>query len=317
MKRVLSTGGATLLFKPLPIEVAEQNYKAVVEALGLADKSPEERVQGLLSAAQDDLWQKVPPSAPMLPVIDQNTVPGLPTFQNVSAQGDDPSFSMPGKKWCDAVMVGESKLDANIIAFMGLDARNPGIASKFIDSVNKTFSSQPDFAAQLLSAYNISSTSSDQDAMLSILLFASETCFYAPARAMATGWPSSSKFFLYHFNEGIPWEGRFQGEAGHILDVAYLFQNYNEHLDEKQKKVARAYAEDFIAFVNGEDPWTPAKPDRFSARVYGPSSEGITTKFTKDGNPKDIGRDERVLKLGESIGYDNLITAFENFFRGQ
>ncbi|KAH4057476.1 hypothetical protein HBI24_137270 [Parastagonospora nodorum] len=316
MKRCLSTGGAVLLFAPLPLEAAEASYNTIVKALGLSDKSPEERIQALLSIPQDDLWQKVPMGAPLLPTIDGGvTVPGSPDFVTISSLEDSERFPMPGRKWCESLMIGESKLDANILAYMGMDSRNPGIAQKFVDSVNKTLSSHPEAAKQLLSSYNITPSTNDDEATLSILRFASEISFYAPARAFAQGWPG--KFFLYHFNEGIPWEGRFQGEAGHILDVAYLFQNFNEFLDDRQKAVATAYAEDFIKFVNGEDPWTPVKDGNMAARVYGPSSEGITMKFVPDGNPKEVGRDERVLKLGEMAGFDNLSAAFQNFFQGR
>ena len=165
---------------------------------------------------------------------------------------------------------------------MGLDTRKPNVAQKFIDSVNNTLSSHPSAAAELLSSYNITPSTPDEEALLSILRFSSEISFYAPARAFAQGWPNTkdSKFFLYHFNEGIPWPGRFQGEAGHILDVAYLFQNYNEHLTEEGKKLARQYAEDFINFVNGEDPWPPVQGGKLGARVYGPSSEGVIPIFS-------------------------------------
>lgn len=202
---------------------------------------------------------------------------------------------------------------------MGLDARNPGIASKFIESVTKTLSSQPDAAKSLLAAYNISESTGDDEAVLSILRFATEVSFYAPARAFAQGWPCTeqNKFFLYHFNEGIPWEGRFQGEAGHIIDVAFLFQNYNEHLDDGQKAVARAYGEDFIEFVNGNDPWPPVEKGRLGARVYGPSKDGVTTKYVASGEPKEVGREERVLKLGEMAGFDNILDVFQNFFQGR
>lgn len=304
-----------MLFAPLPQEVAEASYKKLVEALDLSEESPEERLQALLSIPPDDLWQKVPLGTPLLPVVDGETVPGHPNFLTISSHEDSAIFSMPGRKWCSSLMIGESKLDANILAYMGLDARNPGIAQKFIDSVRTTLSSHPEAAKMLLSSYNIIPTTSDDEAILSILRFASEISFYAPARAFAEGWPQ--KFFLYHFNEGIPWPGRFQGEAGHILDVAYLFQNYNEYLNNEQKKIARAYAVDFINFVNGEDPWPPVQSRKLGARVYGPSSEGVTTKYVGDGNPKDIGRNERVLKLGEMAGFDNILAAFQNFFQGR
>ncbi|CAO2656511.1 Nn.00g053140.m01.CDS01 [Neocucurbitaria sp. VM-36] len=319
MKRCLSTGGATLLFKPIPLAVAESAYQKVVEALGLADKSPEDRVAALLKVPIDDLWQKVPMGAPMLPTLDGDTVPGIPDFQTVSSQEDNAGFLMPGRKWCKALMIGESKLDANILAYMGLDTRKPNIAQKFIDSINKTLSSHPSVAAELLSSYNITPSTPDEEALLSILRFSSEISFYVPARAFAQGWPNTkdAKFFLYHFNEGIPWPGRFQGEAGHILDVAYLFQNYNEHLTEEGKKLARQYAEDFINFVNGEDPWPPVQGGKLGARVYGPSSEGVIAKYVEDGKPEDVGRTDRAIKLGELAGFDNILDAFQNFFQGQ
>jgi carboxylesterase type B len=151
------------------------------------------------------------------------------------------------------------------------------------------------------------------------LRFATEISFYAPALAFAKGWPQTkeNKFFLYHFNEGNPWEGRFKGEAGHILDVAFLFQNFNEFLTDEQKAVAHAYAEDFINFVNGEDPWPPVEGGKIGARVYGPSSAGITAKYVASGNPEEVGRQEHVLKLGEMAGFDAILSVFENFFQGR
>jgi hypothetical protein len=113
MKRCLSTGGAVLLFKPLPEFVAESTYQKVIEAFGLQDKSPEERIEALLSIPADDLWQKVPPGAPLLPSVDGDTVSGLPDFLTVSSQDDNSSFLMPGRKWCKAFMIGDSKLDVS------------------------------------------------------------------------------------------------------------------------------------------------------------------------------------------------------------
>lgn len=110
-KRILSTGGAVLLFKPLPEAAAEHAYSTVLEAFGLKDKSPEERIQALLTLPIDDLWQKVPSGTPLLPAVDNDIVPGIPNFPIISSQSDDPNFPLPGRKWCPALMIGESKLD--------------------------------------------------------------------------------------------------------------------------------------------------------------------------------------------------------------
>lgn len=200
---------------------------------------------------------------------------------------------------------------------MNFMARKADIAQNFITSVNQSLSSQPEIATLLLSSYNISPTTSDDDALLSIVQFATEISFYATTHAFARGWPTSNdtKMFLFHFNEGIPWPGPFQGEAGHILDIAYLFQNYNEHLTADQKKVAKAFGDDFINFVNGEDPWPPVQGEEMGARVYGPSSEGVTTRYVQDGKPKNVGREERILKLGELVGFDKIQDVFLNFFQ--
>ncbi|EFQ87185.1 hypothetical protein CFE70_001165 [Pyrenophora teres f. teres 0-1] len=319
MKRGFSTGGAVLLSKPLPESVTEEAYQQVIEAFGLPDKSPKDRIKTLLSAPVDDLWQKVPMSAPMQPSIDGDIIPGSPDFLTVSSQKESSGFRMPGRKWCKAFMIGDSKLDANILAYLMFDARKAGIAQKFIDSCNNTLSSKPEAAEKLLAAYYITPSTPDDEAMLSILRFCSEISFYAPVRAFAKGWPNTpeSKLFLYHFNEGIPWEGRFQHEAGHILDVAYLFQNFNEHLGDAQEKVARAYAEDFINFVNGQDPWPPVQDGKMCARVYGPSSEGVTSRWVPDGDPAKIGREDRVLKLGEEYGFDIILDVCQNFHQGK
>jgi carboxylesterase type B len=197
--------------------------------------------------------------------------------------------------------------------------QNPGIGAKFVTSVKKTLSSHPEAASKLLSSYSISETTNDDEAMLSILQFASESSFYAPALAFAKGWPNTkeNKFFLYHFNEGNPWEGRFKGEAGHILDVSFLFQNYNEFFSDDQKTLARQYGEDFIRFVNGEDPWPPVEGESPGARVYGPTNEGVIAKYVASGGPAEIGRNDRVLKLGEMVGFDTILEVFQNFFQGK
>jgi len=169
----------------------------------------------------------------------------------------------------------------------------------------------------LLSSYRISPSTSDEEALLSIIRFASEIGFYLPVIAMAEGWPKSkyNKVFLWHFNEGIPWEGRFKGEAGHILDVAYLFQNYNEHLSVEQKAVARAFGEDFIEFVNGDDPWPPTEANTMGARVYGPSSEGITTTYVKSEIPAAVGRGSTAAELGGNVGHEKVREIFLNFLQ--
>lgn len=104
------------MFKPIPEAVAEAAYQNVIKAFGLEDKSPEDRVKALLTIPVDDLWQKVPMGTPLIPSMDGETVPGEPSFLTVASKEDDPRFLIPGRKWCSALMIGESKLDVSIYA---------------------------------------------------------------------------------------------------------------------------------------------------------------------------------------------------------
>lgn len=104
-----------LLFKPIPPAVTEMAYQTIIKAFGLEQKSPEERIKALLTMPMDDLWQKVPMSAPLIPSVDGDTVPGAPGFDIVSSQDHHPDFPMPGRKWCAALMIGESQLDVSVL----------------------------------------------------------------------------------------------------------------------------------------------------------------------------------------------------------
>lgn len=98
--------------------------------------------------------------------------------------------------------------------------------------------------------------------------------------------------------------------------MAYLFQNYNAHLSEGERAVARGYGEDFIEFVNGGEPWGPVQGDELGVRVYGPSGEGVTRRFVESGGAKEVGSEECVEELGERIGWDLLMEVFQNFVFG-
>jgi hypothetical protein len=52
------------------------------------------------------------------------------------------------------------------------------------------------------------------------------------------------------FKEPNTWEGPWRGFATHILDIAYLFQNINDHLTGAQRNVAIQFATDVITFAN-------------------------------------------------------------------
>jgi hypothetical protein len=128
IKRCLSTGGSILLLAPSTLEVAEASYEKLVESFGLLDMSLAKCVQAFLNMPQDDLWKKVPVGVSLLPVIDDETVHGHPNFAYISSSEDSTSFPIPGRRWCESPMIGDSTPGANVLAYAGVDARNPNIA---------------------------------------------------------------------------------------------------------------------------------------------------------------------------------------------
>ena len=149
--------------------------------------------------------------------------------------------------------------------------------------------------------------------MEKILEFITDVQFYAPTIVMAQAWPQSS--FVYHFNEPNPWDGPLKGKASHILDVAFLFQNYNQELSAEQQKTAKRFAEDMIKFFSGEAPFPPRATRMTGAQVYGPPGKSDAV-FVSSEDPSEYGRSSRVWKLAARFGWDKLSTTLDMLITG-
>lgn len=90
--------------------MAEQAYKGVLKALGAEGVSSSERVKILSRASPEELSAKIGRSLPFLPVLDEETVPFVPTFEIASA-----GKLIPKTTSCKAVMVGYAPLDVSSI----------------------------------------------------------------------------------------------------------------------------------------------------------------------------------------------------------
>lgn len=146
--------------------------------------------------------------------------------------------------------------------------------------------------------------------------------FHAPTLTIASGFSATKSAgkttsHVYFFNERNPWDGPYKGQATHILDVAYLFQNFNHSLDERQEQVAEAFARDVLDFVTGAQlGWSEWDADRPVERVYGPSEteilsivQGLETEKTK--------RRRIVFGFEDVGGLDAVYRVFNNFMAGR
>jgi len=172
-------------------------------------------------------------------------------------------------------------------------------------------------AETLLKIYGITTSISKDEAVFAILNFSTDIGMVAPTLTYAKGWPGEA--FVYFFNEPNPWEGRFKGHSSHILDVAFLFQNYSEHLSAAQKESSRRFAADVIKFVDGKAPWTAFDEKSPSASVYGPSDteNRAVVLEVEENQPELTKRRGDILKFATEPGSDVISNAFGLFIAGR
>ena len=180
----------------------------------------------------------------------------------------------------------------------------------------KTSSLNPGQAEKLLNGYNITSDLEDDTAFERVLQTLNDIGFYAPTLAFAEGLSSRMKTYVYRFNEPNPWAGPWQGRTNHILDTAFLFQNFNEFLDDAQQSTAEAFAVSVFKFVTGEAPWKASRNEGHGkvAMVMGPHGKGEVVEDV----PGETGRRAILLDLAEEVegGMDRLGEVLNGFLRG-
>ncbi|KAK2601418.1 hypothetical protein N8I77_010868 [Diaporthe amygdali] len=286
-------GGTPALMPLLPPEVAESTYATVLQKLSIADLPPAERIKKLKETDREGWVSQLGPGLPLSPVADKNE--SKPPFYQAGVPDD--AVSPPGNDWCPRIMMGDCELDSSILAYM----LGPGvehIGTKFCVVLDKSLADNPDAKEAVLKAYD----TRQEDDSLGFLRFAHDVVQLAATRLIASRWPGST--YVFHFNEPNPWEGRFQGVACHLLDTAFLFQNYEEFLNEEQASSGRTFGRHLIEFVNGEEPYAPFKAASGKVQVYGPGEPRSRQVDAKD--LVAAGRRNPVFSLAEDLGLDRL-----------
>ncbi|KAM0806738.1 putative Carboxylic ester hydrolase [Seiridium cardinale] len=121
--------------------------------------------------------------------------------------------------------------------------------------------------------------------------------------------------YVYVFNEQNPWDGLCKGYASHILDVAFILQNYKDSLRDLQKASAIAFGEDIVKFTNGQ-----SAVEAFRSRKE--RYCGISRRETRIVEPPASQRTGRSPSSFEGAngpggtGVDRLMRIFTNFLSG-
>jgi carboxylesterase type B len=163
-------------------------------------------------------------------------------------------------------------------------------------------------ASRLFDSYGVTPSTEDGEAFEKVLQFGGDMSFYAPTLAFAQSMENIMPVYMYRFNESNDWPGPWQGRSTHIHDLTYLLQNFNDHLDDEQARLAEGFAADVIAFVNGQAPWRRWTKDQKTAKVFEVGGKGEVEDV-----PEKTGRRSIVLDLADEIGFDALKGAFVRF----
>lgn len=191
--------------------------------------------------------------------------------------------------------------------------------NKFSKSMKASLAEFQKATDDLLKAYGFNDLPLDDDvAFDQILDFLNDLGYYVPSMALARGWPG--KAYLFHFNEKNPWEGQFKGRASHVLDVAFLFQNFNDSLPRAQKAAAERMGLDLMTFVSGKAPWKQFSLATPFTKVYGSSSwdEKVSEPSSKIVDTMDEQQRDRrgsMLLFAQTIGMDNIANACQAFMK--
>lgn len=303
-KRAIVHGGSPILFGLLPQSVAEGSYQEALKIFGLQDLSADERIEALLQIEAERLLTQIPPTIPFNPTEDEGAIRPQ-TFEDVEMFTEN-SKLLPGLHWCQQLMIGCCQLDSQVFEVIGM-VQKQNIVAPFIKAL-EAHVTNPATLYKVLEMYEISITMTDAHALVPVLRFISEVKFCAAAHFYASAWPRDS--YLYHFDEANPWRGPWQGYATHGLELAYLFQNYNEHLNAEQNNTSKAMGADMIEFAYGNSPWTSFR-DQEGFQVFGNSSENIKA-WTPYGSEKD-GRTTRIATLRDEIGLEKCSRAIDAF----
>lgn len=88
--------------------IADAMAETATKHLGIEGISAQSLVSTLNELPAEDLWSKIPPNVPFLPVVDGDIIPEI---LEVNTWARSPT--LPGNKFIEAILVGDSKLDVS------------------------------------------------------------------------------------------------------------------------------------------------------------------------------------------------------------
>ncbi|KAF1840542.1 para-nitrobenzyl esterase [Cucurbitaria berberidis CBS 394.84] len=246
-ERVVLMSGEVTLRKPTNRRWQQQMFEDQAKHLGLDVKDKQGLNIVLLDTEAEALAQKLPLAQHFSGTVDGKWIKEDITIKTVTNGGRVEHKPI----WCKEFVTGDAAHDGMVLKARILD--HPDALARLKVACKMHLS--PSETQRLLAAYNLQNTPSKEEEMDRLREIASELRFYLPSLAAYRGWKATSppkRASRYHFHVPNPVDGLCKGLASHELDVAYLLQNFNDHFDERNRKIAQEMADHFINFTNGE-----------------------------------------------------------------
>lgn len=207
----------------------------------------ESRRRALLETDAEELAQKMPVVQQWTMAVDNEFFTSRVTIESVM----DGKSEVHKPSWCKEIVVGDTAHDGTVLKGRILDP--PDALGRLKQACSKYLTASE--TQSLLAVYNLERPLPKKQEAERLLELVGDLRFHLAALSAYRGWKAASpprRASRYHFHVPNPIDGPFKGLSSHELDVAYLLNNFEEHLDEHNKRVARAMQDHFIRWANGE-----------------------------------------------------------------
>ncbi|KAK4199004.1 putative carboxylesterase [Triangularia verruculosa] len=318
--QLISMSGSSLVKAKQP-ELAERSFKTALQLLNVSETEETAQIQCLLEVPMEDIREKVGRKVPMAPIVDGDLVPRTTSYA-LMADTAQTTELFPGMKWCKRIMFGDCQMDGNAYG-PRVGARQDILPRTLATFLATTLDPvDPALAPTIVSGYGLdtAATVNSQESLKACLDLATGICFGLGARTFVRSWSQAGlEAFLYHFNVPNPWDGPWKGYAAHILDIAFVLQNYQEKLPAGQQKAAKKQTEDAISFIYGEVPWPAYKIGaQEGAMVYfaREQSSEDESRYVPGEITEETGRRDILQKIMTQEVFDKVMDAWDLFMKG-
>lgn len=245
--RVVIMSGDATLRKSRNMWWQTQFYKDYTKTLNVAETDVKALRERLTSTVAEELAQQLPLANHYCGYVDGSW---LKNDININVLADGTKVEHK-PMWCRDFVIGDCPHDGTILKARILDS--PKVVDNLKAACAKYLTKTE--TERLLAAYHLDQEVPYDKTRDMLLCLASELRFYDPILRAHKGWKSAKSVqsaWRCHFHVNNPFEGNYRGLMSHELDVAYLLQNFNDQLDDQNRKAAQAMADHFIKFANSE-----------------------------------------------------------------